>query len=87
MQMPTTYMVATEFPNNGFGSAGDITADRNQAYDQFAEAREDNQPVRVFVLEFDVSDNTPETFRDITEEMQSEYDAICDVRGYHVAAE
>jgi hypothetical protein len=87
MQMPTTYMVATEFPKLGFGSAGDITADWNTAYDQFAECRDDDQPARVFVLEFDVETNAPETFSDITDEMQAEYEAICERRGYATAAE
>lgn len=87
MQMPTTYMVATEFPKLGFGSAGDITADWNTAYDQFAECCDDDQPARVFVLEFDVETNTPEAFRDITDEMQAEYEAICERRGYATAAE
>lgn len=87
MQMPTTYIVATEFPTLGFGSAGDITAEWSTAYDQFAECRDDDQPARVFVLEFDVETNTPEAFRDITDEMQAEYEAICERHGYATAAE
>ena len=87
MQMPTTYVVATMFPKLGFGSAGDISDDWNTAYDQYAECRGDNQPVRVFVLEFDVETNATEAFRDITDEMEAEYEALCEQRGYPVAAE
>jgi hypothetical protein len=87
MQMPTTYLVAVEFEAEGLASANDITADRDQAYDDWAAMREDGRPARAFVLEFDVETNAPETFRDVTEEFQSEFDRICVERGLSMAAE
>lgn len=88
MKMPTTtYLVATMLPTLGLACGGDISEDWNTAYDDYSGCRDDNQPVRVFVLEFDVETNATEAFRDITDEMEAEYEALCEQRGYPVAAE
>lgn len=87
MRLPTFYIVATEYPNLGLGSAGDITADWNTAYDQYAESVMDRQPTRVFVLDFDTETNAFETAREVTDEFQAEYEMICEQRGLTVAAE
>ena len=87
MKLPTFYIVAVEFKTAGLGSANDITTDPDQAYDDFAAAREKGQPARAFVLEFDVETNEIETTREVTEQFQTELDQICAERGLALAAE
>jgi hypothetical protein len=87
MILPTFYIVAVDFETAGLGSANDITADRDQAYDDYAAAREDGQPARAFVLEFDVETNALEAGREVTDEFQAELEQICAERGLSLAAE
>jgi hypothetical protein len=87
MKMPTTYLVAVEFETEGLVNANDITADRDQAYDDWADQVSDGHAARAFVLEFDVETNAPETFREITDEFETEYHQICVDRGLPWAAE
>lgn len=74
--LPEFFIVVTEFETEGFASAGDATTSRDTAYDQFAEAREEGQPARAFLLQFDVSNSTFETASEVTEEFEAEYGGI-----------
>lgn len=87
MQMPTTYLVAVEFEAAGLVNANDITADRDQAYNDWVDQVDEGRPARAFVLEFDVETNAPETFREITDEFEAERRQICVERGLPFAAE
>lgn len=74
MKTPDFYIVATMFPRLGFGCAGgDVQEDRDAAYDEFAACRDEDQPVRVFLAQFDVDTNLPETFADVTDLFEADY--------------
>jgi hypothetical protein len=81
MILPTFYIVATEYPRMGLGSANDLTPSRDRAYDDYAEAVQDGQPARAFMLQFDVETNAFETACEVTDEFHSELHSICADRG------
>lgn len=81
-KLPSTfYLVAADFEDLGLGNAGDITADRDQAYNDFADSLDAGQPTRVFRIDLDVETNAPEAVSEITEEMMDELSKICAERG------
>lgn len=81
MHLPTIYFTATDFGEMGLGSAGDITASRDDAYDQYAAAVMDGQPTRSFMVEFDGDNNSLETATEITDQFREELKLICEKRG------
>ncbi len=81
----TLYVVVTDFDKIagievGIGGAGDITASRDDAYDQYVEAVLDEQPTRAFRLDFDVETNRLESASEITDDMRDELVKLCKER-------
>jgi len=72
MICPDFYFVVTDFPTQGFGSAGDPQENRNTAVSQFAELYHDDMPRRAFRVEFCAGSNTLETVSDVTEDFEQE---------------
>lgn len=87
LTLPTFYFVATDFGRLGLGSANDLTPDRDRAYDDYAGCRDQGQPARAFMVEFDVETNAPESITDITADLAGEYSDTCAARGDLMAAE
>ncbi len=81
MTPDTLYIVVTEFPTLGIGSAGDATTSRSEAYDQFAEAVSNSQPTRAFRLDFDVETGALESATEITADLGDELQRCCTARG------
>lgn len=78
-QTPDTFfLVAVDFSNLGFGSANDITADWDQAVDDYADSVD---PARVFRIEMD-ADNMPASIADVTANAD---ETIAERRAGHLA--
>lgn len=80
MTLTDFYIVTTQWPTQGFGSAGDVTTSRDTAYDQFADMLMNGQSdTRVFHIEF--AANVPVHTEELTADMLAEFNAICEARG------
>lgn len=81
LTLPTLYFVVTDLGKLGIGGA-DPQTEWGRAYDEYADCRtKDCQPARVFVMDFDVETNAFESAREVTDEFEAEFDAICAERG------
>ncbi|MGH1414861.1 MAG: hypothetical protein ACRBB0_15340 [Pelagimonas sp.] len=79
MKMPATvYTVLTTFPNAGFGSAGDATEFREEAFELYSGCIADEQPTRVIAMTFDVETGEIETSRDVTSDFQDDLDLLAE---------
>ena len=80
----TFYLVAVDFRHAGFGSAGDITADWDDACEQFADQTADDEPARIFRIEMD-ADNQPASIADVTADAVEVARSRLSSRGYDEA--
>lgn len=80
------YLTISEYYLNGKYGIGsrDVTDDRDEAYDQYAEARGEARRVRVFMIELHPDSNAPDRITEVTEDMEQEFRAICEGRGIDV---
>lgn len=82
MTLPAkVYFTLVDFPGLSLGNGGDATDDRSKAYDDYAEMRNLDYPVRAFMVEFDPDTNAPERVTEITDEMEQELIDTCAERG------
>jgi hypothetical protein len=84
MQLPSFYLIATHDPEWGIYNAGDITADKDQAYDQFADCVDKEQDARVFLVQFDVESNALETTSEVTDVFRQMYLHISEAREFEL---
>jgi hypothetical protein len=82
LELPTTlYISFAHFGAHGIGNAGDCQADKDRAYDAWNDAESRGYPARAFELEFDFATNSPETFRDVTDDFRAERERLMRERG------
>lgn len=73
--MNAFYLITTVYPRQGFGSGGDATPDKDEAYDQYVEAITDNGNATVWLITPD-----EERARDVTSDFQDMHADICEAR-------
>ncbi|MEL6411698.1 MAG: hypothetical protein AAFQ38_14975 [Pseudomonadota bacterium] len=71
----TFYLVTTTFPEMGWANAGDVTAIRDRAYDDYAEVRSEGRTAQVWMIETRADGRR--AISEITEEMENELQRIC----------
>lgn len=81
MKLPhTIYQIVAQF-DRGIGAGADTTADRDAAYNAFADLLDEGTDCRAFEITFDVQSNAFESAREITDDFLSELAGICAERG------
>lgn len=86
MNAPDTfYLVTTTFPEMGWASANDVTTIRNQAYDDYAEARDEGRPAQVWMIE--TRSDGRRAISEITEDMEGRFERSLGAGDYMEAAE